>query len=152
MDATPAPDRGLGELRDGSTGSNGSSSRPRAVGFPATPVRCCQHGVGNETGLHGHFIANVTILMSEIFNELGLGVSLADFEFGVHRHFILDEDKAKAKKKRKSFIPDVIMVEDKSHHIRIVGEIKTWWTFKPGGNENYETFLASKLGMISFSF
>lgn len=43
--------------------------------------------------------------------------------------------------------PDLVMIDDQTNHIRVVGELKTPWTFHPrNDDEEYLVFLAGKFG------
>lgn len=108
------------------------------------------YGAGNETGVQGRYSQQIGEVMSRIFLDLGLKMRIADFQFGVHRTASKVRGatrkgarKSRGKSKR---APDLVIVEDESNGICVVGEIKAPWTFSPKKGESWEQFLARKFG------
>jgi hypothetical protein len=46
---------------------------------------------------------------------------------------------------------DAVMIGDRDGVIRVVGEVKTYWTFHPRKNQSDEDYLAEKLGLYSLN-
>lgn len=95
-------------------------------------------GVANELGVQGRFGNNVLQFVGEIMELMKFGVRFGDAQYGVNRR----QDPVKKGQKRKrglqkikkaksKLIPDIVMVDGKTHTIRVVGEVKTFWTFSP---------------------
>lgn len=78
--------------------------------------------------------------MSGIFETANLKVRMSDVQYGTHR-------RPSGKRSRgANVIPDLVTVEDSSHQIRLMGEIKTFWTFKRQEKQTQKIFLAQKFG------
>lgn len=119
--------------------------------LPALPItpRLETHGTANETGLQGRYTQHISDALNPLFDSLELDVRMADFEYGTHRTPSIPMLGKKARKK--NLIPDLVIVKEPDHHIRIVVELKTHWTFWQGCKNKY-AFLAERLGKIQLSF
>lgn len=82
------------------------------------------HGVGNETGVQACFIGQVSDVISRTLDNLGLRVVMGDFQSGI------SSVKAQQGKHHGKLCPDLVMWAGQKRYIRIVGEMKTPWTFK----------------------
>lgn len=125
-------------------------------------------GVANEIGVQGRFVSNALHPVGESASLLNLGVRFGDSHHGVNRVLVESkkEKKVEAKKEAKrkraemqaapgsNLVPDLIVLDTKSHAIRGVGEVKTYWKFEPAKKQSWEQFMAQKIGrfdICSFS-
>lgn len=111
------------------------------------------HGISNESGVQGRYVQHVSSKLNPIFESLGWRVRMADYEFGVNRLHDLNVQggqRSKRQRQKGRLVPDLVIVEEPSHHIRFVVEMKTPWTFW-AGCKNKESFLAARLGKLLFS-
>lgn len=115
--------------------------------------------VANELGVQGRFVNNVLHPVGEVTELMKFGVRFGDAQYGVNRR----QDPVKKGQKRKrglqkikkaksKLIPDIVMVDRKTHTIRVVGEVKTFWIFAPKKRQTWHNFLSAKLGMWSYIF
>lgn len=64
---------------------------------------------------------------------------MADYEFGVNRlhdRNVQGGERSKRQRQKGRLVPDLGIVEEPSHHIRLVVEMKTPWTFWIGHKED----------------
>lgn len=47
-------------------------------------------------------------------------------------------------------VPNLVIVDTKTHAIRGVGEAKTYWKFGPGKNQSSKQFIAQKIEKVDF--
>ena len=110
-------------------------------------------GVANELGVQGRFVNNALHAVGEIANLLRLGVCFGDPQYGINRR----QDEIKKGKKRKhgaqktdgvkgKLVPDLVLVDGKTHAIRVLGEVKTFWAFTPKKHQTWHEFICDKLG------
>lgn len=104
-------------------------------------IRTEKHLVGNEGGLQGRFVQQVSQEMSEIFDSLKMKARIGDLQTGIH---------CLQKKGAGAYQPDLI-ISDGLRQIRVVGEIKTFWTFMTQ-KEPWDEFLATKFGKKNLGF
>ncbi|PYH31608.1 uncharacterized protein BO87DRAFT_399406 [Aspergillus neoniger CBS 115656] len=86
--------------------------------------------VANELGVQGRFVNNVLHPVGEKGQKRKRGLQ-------------------KIKKAKSKLIPDIVMVDRKTHTIRVVGEAKTFWTFAPKKRQTWHNFLSAKLGQVA---
>ncbi|GIJ87036.1 hypothetical protein Asppvi_005938 [Aspergillus pseudoviridinutans] len=112
---------------------------------PRTPRE--YHITGNEGGLQGRYVQHVGTSLGPIFNALNLGVQMADYQVGVH----IDTGSAESKEAMEPGMrqPDLVMIGSSDNVIRLVGEMKTYWTFYPPKGQSQKRFLAQKLGQLA---
>ncbi|GFF95206.1 hypothetical protein IFM53868_07904 [Aspergillus udagawae] len=105
------------------------------------------HTIGNEGGLQGRYVQHVGTSLGPIFDELNLGVQMADYQVGVH----IDTGSAESNEDMEPGMrqPDLVMIGSSDNVIRLVGEMKTYWTFFPAKGHSQKRFLAQKLGLYS---
>ncbi|OJI88499.1 hypothetical protein ASPTUDRAFT_61119 [Aspergillus tubingensis CBS 134.48] len=112
--------------------------------------------VANELGVQGRFVNNVLHPVGEVTELMKFGVCFGDAQYGVNRR----QDPVKKGQKRKrglqkikkaksKLIPDIVMVDRKTHTIRVVGEVKTFWTFAPKKRQTWHNFLSAKLRQVA---
>ncbi|PYH67490.1 uncharacterized protein BO88DRAFT_343977 [Aspergillus vadensis CBS 113365] len=107
-------------------------------------------GVANEIGVQGRFVQNALHPVGDIVKLLRFGVSFGDSQWGVHRK--KDDEGEKSSRvagRGTTLFPDIVVVENKKHHIRSLAEIKTYWAFKPHEKQTWDEFLADKLGQLA---
>ena len=115
--------------------------------------------MANELGVQGRFVNNVLHPVGEVTELMRFGVRFGDAQYGVNRR----QDPVKKGQKRKrglqkitkaksKLIPDIVMMDRKTHTIRVVGEVKTFWTFTPKKRQTRHNFLSDKLGKWSFVY
>lgn len=97
--------------------------------------------VANEIGVQGRLVTNVLHIVGEVADLLKLGVRFGDSQYGINR-FLIEASKktkreARKEEKRKrgveqttaekgKLVPDLVIVDSKTHAIRLVGEVKTF--------------------------
>ncbi|KAH8430853.1 uncharacterized protein LDX57_008517 [Aspergillus melleus] len=117
-------------------------------------------GVANELGVQGRLVHNALHQVGELSNILNLGIRFGDSQYGVNRALIEGSGQqkigAKKESKRKrgeaqrlaagdKLVPDLVVADVKTHAIRGVGEVKTYWKFEPKKNQTLEEFIADKI-------
>ncbi|GAB1207439.1 hypothetical protein APSETT445_006156 [Aspergillus pseudonomiae] len=95
-------------------------------------------GVGNELGVQARFTQNVCHVIGEMVEELGYKVNFADYQYGRNRR--QGQNKRNRTPIRSRRVPDIVVVHSPSHDIRIIGEIKTAWTFRPKKKQPWDEF------------
>jgi hypothetical protein len=114
-------------------------------GFPVVQ-EAEQHRVGNETGVQARFIQNMSHGITRIFTRLGFRVAMGDFQCGKSRKGGQEDGQEDASAPGRK-LPDLIILENAKREIRVVGEVKTPWTFIKAKTQTQEKFLAQKFGM-----
>lgn len=118
---------------------------PPPKGFmPSIPTEF--HFTGNEGGLQGRYVQHMGATLGPIFKELNLGVQMADYQAGVHVN-TGSADKRKQATEPGMRQPDLVIIGSSNSVIRIVGEMKTYWTFYPAEGQTIKKYLAGKLGL-----
>ncbi|GIJ87038.1 hypothetical protein Asppvi_005940 [Aspergillus pseudoviridinutans] len=112
---------------------------------PRVPAE--SHVTGNENGLQGRYVQHVGKTLGPIFHELRLDLLMADYQVGLQVD-TLSTDRSEAMERRKRQ-PDLIIVGASDHVIRLVGELKTYWTFQPKTGQSDGDYLAQKLGQLA---
>ncbi|RAK97940.1 uncharacterized protein BO80DRAFT_362685 [Aspergillus ibericus CBS 121593] len=109
-------------------------------------------GTANELGVQGRFVNNALHPVGEICNLLKLGVSFGDAQWGRNRLLI----GAKKGEKRKqgapagdNLVPDLVVVETRTHAIKAVAEVKTFWAFAPKRDQSWHAFIVHKIGQLA---
>ncbi|KAF7167503.1 hypothetical protein CNMCM5623_000839 [Aspergillus felis] len=105
------------------------------------------HITANEGGLQGRYAQHVGNVLGPVFDELRLDVYMADYQAGLH----VDTGSAKGPKAIDLGMrqPDLVVIGGSDHVIRLVGEIKTYWTFRPAKGQSDKDYLAQKLGQLA---
>lgn len=93
--------------------------------------------VGNELGVQSRFVEHVGQTMGTIYEKLDYGVLLGDYQSGISM---------KVNHADMETVPDSAIIEGGSNHLRILGELKTDWTFRPGKGQNEEEWFAQRFG------
>jgi hypothetical protein len=83
-------------------------------------------------------------MLGPIFDALNLGVQMADYQAGVHVDTRSAKEEATEPGMRQ---PDLVIIGSGDNVIRLVGEMKTYWTFHPAKGQTQKRFLAEKLGL-----
>lgn len=115
--------------------------------------------LGNETGLQGRIVEHLGQSMGPIYKQLGLGISMADFQVGQSIDETMSERAGNPKKRKavlkgggggrskNSVIPDIVLLTDTELTYSAMGEFKTLWTFSPKENKTEAQLVTVKLGM-----
>ncbi|PYH37476.1 uncharacterized protein BO87DRAFT_394443 [Aspergillus neoniger CBS 115656] len=105
--------------------------------MPAVPNET--FGVANELGVQGRFAQSALYPVGEALNHLNLDMSFGDSQRGVNRRkgdkkkkHGRDESEyevVKKEGKKGTLVPDIVLVEDERHTIRVLCEVKTHWAY-----------------------
>jgi hypothetical protein len=98
---------------------------------------------GNEHGLQGRYAQHVGNVLGPIFKELNLNVRMADYQAGLH----VDTASGQAGIDMGIRQPDLVVIGANDGVIRVVGVLKTYWTFHPKKGQSDDDYLAEKLGL-----
>ncbi|GAQ05000.1 hypothetical protein ALT_2321 [Aspergillus lentulus] len=112
---------------------------------PRVPAE--SHVTGNENGLQGRYVQNVGNTLGPIFDGLGLDLLMADYQVGLQVDS-RSTDRSEAMEQRKRQ-PDLVLVGASDYVICLVGELKTYWTFRPAKGQSDKDYLAQKLGQLA---